>query len=219
MRLRVGDCTPAGARDGLTDSRCRERSRRALDEAVRTGGVDPGGRPVPDRVVEAGPWLVSERGPATVTLEAVAEAAGRSVHGRYSIFGTRDELLAARDEWYSPLDDPVRLSRDSADFEQTVASLYRTMAVCLTRGQGVATAMPAHLFGKPDGPTARIFASALIRAVALPTRYSDTTSACLPDHPFNDAKAARQCELQRQLPARRRSLWWPRAQSWVLSRG
>jgi hypothetical protein len=40
-----------------------------------------------------------------VTLEAVAEAAGRSVHGRYSIVGTRDELLAAIYEWYSPLDD------------------------------------------------------------------------------------------------------------------
>ena len=114
---------------------------------------------MPDRAVEAGAGLVSERGPATVTLEAVAEAAGRSVHGRYLIFGARDELLAASYEWYSPLDDLVRLSRDPADFEQTVASLYLTMAVCLTRGPGVATAMLAHLFGNPDGPTGRIFAS------------------------------------------------------------
>jgi hypothetical protein len=65
-----------------------------------------------------------------VTLEAVAEAIGRSVHSRYSIFGTRDELLPAIYEWHSPLDDLVRLSRDSADFDQTVASPYRTMAVC-----------------------------------------------------------------------------------------
>ena len=188
MRLRVGDCTPARARDGLTDSRCRP-ARRALDEAVRTGGVDPGGRPLPDRAVKAGAWLVSERAPATVTLEAVAETAGRSVHSRYSIFGARDELLAAIYEWYSPLDDLVRLSRDSADFEQTVASLYLTMAVCLTRWPGVATAMLAHLLGNSDGPTARIFESALIRAVALPARDSDTTSACVPDHPLHDAKA------------------------------
>jgi hypothetical protein len=74
---------------------------------------------VPDCAVEAGAWLVSERGPATVTLEAVAESAGRSVHSRYSIFGTRDELLAASYEWYSPLDDLVRLSRYPPDFEQT----------------------------------------------------------------------------------------------------
>jgi hypothetical protein len=58
--------------------------------------------------------VVGVRDPATVTLEAVAEAAGRSVDSRYSIFGTRDELLAARYEWYRPLDDLVRLSRDSA---------------------------------------------------------------------------------------------------------
>lgn len=75
---------------------------------MRTGGVGPGREPVPGRAVEAGAWLVSERGPATVTLEAVAEAAGRSVHGRYSRFDTREELLAASYERYSPLDDLVR---------------------------------------------------------------------------------------------------------------
>jgi len=31
---------------------------------------------VPDRAVKTGAWLVSERGPVTVTLEAVGEAAG-----------------------------------------------------------------------------------------------------------------------------------------------
>jgi hypothetical protein len=74
---------------------------------------------MPDRTVEAGAWLVSERGPATVTLEAVAESAGRSVDGRCSIFGAADDLLAASYEWYSPLDDLVRLSRYPPDFEQT----------------------------------------------------------------------------------------------------
>jgi hypothetical protein len=37
--------------------------------------------------------------------------------------------------------------------------------------------------------TSSVFASAFIRAVALPARYSDTTSDCMPDHPLNDAKA------------------------------
>jgi AcrR family transcriptional regulator len=143
---------------------------------------------VPDRAVEAGARLVSERGPATVTLEAVAEAASRCVHSRYSIFGTRDELLAASYEWYSPLDDLVRLSRDSADFEQTVASLYLTMAVCLTRG-------PAwrrrcwHMCSAIRTAQRRGSSHPPIRAVALPARYSDTTSACMSDHPLNDAKA------------------------------
>jgi hypothetical protein len=174
---------------------------------------------VPDRAVEAGAWLVSERGPATVTLEAVAEAAGRSVHGRYSIFGTRDELLAAIYEWYSPLDDLVRLSREIGRFRADCRVPIPDDGRLSYAWAGVATVMLAHLFGNPDGPTARILASALIRAVVLPARYSDTTSlGCQITH-STMRKPARQCELQRQLPARRRSLWRPRAQSWVLSRG
>ena len=141
-----------------TLARRLQGSRRALDEAVRAAGIDPGGRSVRDRAMEAGAWLVSERGPARVTLDAVAEAAGCSVHSLYSIFGTRDALFGAIYEQYSPLDDLVRLSTESADFEQTVASLYHTMAVALTREPRVATAMLADLFGNPDGPTARIFA-------------------------------------------------------------
>lgn len=43
MRLRVGDCTPAGARDGLTDSRCRSRrgARSPSRRAVRGHRVGP----------------------------------------------------------------------------------------------------------------------------------------------------------------------------------
>src|SRR5882757_4986574 len=119
-------------------------SRRALDEAVRAAGVDPGGQPVRVRAVEAGARLVSERGPATVTLEAVAEAAGCSVHRLYAIFGTRDKLFAAIYERYSPLDDLAGLWGDSdGSLDQTVADFYRTLAVSLTREPRVATAMLA----------------------------------------------------------------------------
>ena len=99
-------------------------SRQALDEAVRATGIDPGGRPVRVRAIEAGARLVSDRGLATVTLEAVAEAADCSVHSLYAIFGTRDELFAAIYERYSPLRDVLRLSADpSARLEHTVAEL------------------------------------------------------------------------------------------------
>jgi AcrR family transcriptional regulator len=60
-------------------------SRLALDEAVRAAGVDPGGRPVRVRAIEAGAWLISERGLANVTLESVAEAADCSVHSLYAV--------------------------------------------------------------------------------------------------------------------------------------
>src|SRR5262245_66221703 len=69
-----------------TLARRLQGSRRTLDEAVRAAGIDPGGRSVRDRAIEAGAWLVSERGPATVTLDAVAEAAGCSVQRLYSVF-------------------------------------------------------------------------------------------------------------------------------------
>ena len=134
-------------------------SRQALDEAVRATGVDPGGRPVRVRAIEAGARLVSDRGLATVTLEAVAEAADCSVHSLYAIFGTRDELFAAIYERYSPFHDVLRLSADpSAPLEQTVAEFYRTVAATLTREPRVAAAMLSDLLGNPRGIAARIFA-------------------------------------------------------------
>jgi AcrR family transcriptional regulator len=134
-------------------------TRRALDEAVRAAGVDPGGRSVRVRAVEAGARLVSAHGLATVRLEAVAAAAGCSVPSLYAVFGTRDELFAAIYEQYSPLRDLVRLCADpAADLEQTVTDFYRTMFVSLTREPRVATAMLADLLANPQGPTAQIFA-------------------------------------------------------------
>ena len=51
-------------------------SRRALDEAVRAAGVDPGGRPeVRERAVTAAAAIVRERGFGALTLDAVAAAA------------------------------------------------------------------------------------------------------------------------------------------------
>jgi AcrR family transcriptional regulator len=133
-------------------------SRQALDDAVRAAGVDPGGQPVRLRAIEAGAWLISERGLATVTLDGVADAAGCSVHSLYAIFGSRDELFAAIYERYSPLNDLLRLSADaSASVEQTVADFYRTTAATLTREPRVATAILADLLGNPRGAAAGLF--------------------------------------------------------------
>jgi AcrR family transcriptional regulator len=134
-------------------------SRRALDDAVRATGVDPGGRPVRERAIQAGAWLISERGLATATLDSMADAAGCSVHSLYAIFGTRDELFAAIYERYSPFQDVVRLGADpSASLEKTVAEFYRTTAATLTREPRVAAAMLSDLLGNPRGIAARIFA-------------------------------------------------------------
>ena len=162
-------------------------SRRALDDAVRAAGVDPGGRsPVRDRAVEAGARLVGERGAATVTLEEVAEAAGCSVHSLYAIFGTRDELFAAIYERYSPLNDLLRLTTDpSAGLEQTVAEFYRTTATTLTREPRVATAMLSDLLGNPHGIAARIFTRYFPRVRALLGGWLETQikAGCIRDVP------------------------------------
>ncbi|HZA12765.1 TetR/AcrR family transcriptional regulator [Mycobacterium sp.] len=143
-------------------------SRRALDDAVRAAGVEPGGRrPVRERAVEAGATLISERGPVTVTLEAVAQAADCSVDSLYAVFGTRDELFAAIYEQYSPFHDLVHLCADPAsDLKPTVAGIYHAMATTLTRSPRVAPAMFADLLGNPNGPIAPVFARYFPKAMS-----------------------------------------------------
>jgi len=134
-------------------------SRRALDEAVRRAGVDPGGRPVRERAIEAGARLISDRGLASVTLEAVAEVAHCSIAGVQAIFGTRDRLFAAIYERYSPLRDLLGLFSDTTSgVEEMVAGFYRVMAAGLTREPRVAPAMLADLLASPDGAAGRLFA-------------------------------------------------------------
>jgi AcrR family transcriptional regulator len=134
-------------------------SRRALDEAVRAACVEPGGRPpVRERAVEAGARLIGEQGLAAATLEAVAGAAGCSLHSLYAAFGGRDELLAAIYERYSPIPDLENLTAESpASLEETVRSVYSALVRSLGQEPRVAPAMLANLFSRPDGPTSRIF--------------------------------------------------------------
>ncbi|MGH3635153.1 MAG: TetR/AcrR family transcriptional regulator, partial [Mycobacterium sp.] len=81
-------------------------SRRALDEAIRDRGIDPGGRPpVRLRAVEAAAALISAGGVASATLEAIAAEADCSVHSLYAVFGGRDGLLhAVYDRYIPPLE-------------------------------------------------------------------------------------------------------------------
>lgn len=134
-------------------------SRRALDEAVRKAGVDPGGRPVRERAIEAGARLISERGLASVTLESVAASAHCSVASLQAIFGTRDRLFGAIYQRYSPLSDLALLfADDTARIEDTVAGFYAVMAAGLAREPRVAPAMLADLLASPHGPVATVFA-------------------------------------------------------------
>jgi len=133
-------------------------SRRALDEAVRAAGVDPGGqRPVRERAIEAGAHLIGEHGLAALTLEAVAARAGCSVHSLYAAFGGRDELLYAIFEAYSPILDVEKvISGPHGDLAETVTAIYRLLADAATREPRVMPAMFADLLARPNEPSLRI---------------------------------------------------------------
>ncbi|MFD3683514.1 TetR family transcriptional regulator [Nocardiopsis sp. NPDC058631] len=135
-------------------------SRRALDEAVRASGVDPGGRrPVRERAIEASARLISEQGLASSTLEAVASSAGCSVHSLYAAFGGRDELLSAVFERYSPiLDLEAAIARTGEDLRARVHGIYRLIAAGLSREPRVVPAMLADVFARPEGPSTEVLA-------------------------------------------------------------
>lgn len=137
-------------------------SRAALDDAVRTAGVDPGGRPpVRQRAVIAAARLISEQGLAAVTLEAVAAAAECSVHSLYAAFGGRDALLTAVFEAYTPIVDVERITAEPragrAGLAETTREVYRAFVAAMTREPRVMPALLGEVFSRPDGPAGEFF--------------------------------------------------------------
>ncbi|MET8573514.1 TetR family transcriptional regulator [Streptomyces sp. NPDC005012] len=132
-------------------------TRRALDEAVRAAGADPGGRrPVRERAVEAAAALIGENGLASVSLERVAAAADCSVHSLYAAFGGRDELLFATYERYSPiLDVEALLAGPDLGLEHRVREMHRLLATALARQPRVLHAMLAEVLARPHDPAVR----------------------------------------------------------------
>ncbi len=126
-------------------------TRQPLDDAVRAAGVEPGGRPpVRERAVLAAASLISDRGLATVTLEAVAARADCSVHSLYAVFGGRDELLRRVFDRYSPiLDLDEAISDPHAELGQTVHRIYRLLTEAFSREPRVAPAMLAEALARP----------------------------------------------------------------------
>jgi AcrR family transcriptional regulator len=129
-------------------------SRQPLDDAVRAAGVEPGGRPpVRERAVQGAAALISDRGLAAVTLEAVAAQADCSVHSLYAVFGGRDELLRNVFDRYGPileLDEAV--SDPHAELGETVHRIYRLLGETFSREPRVAPAMIAEALARPTGP-------------------------------------------------------------------
>lgn len=129
-------------------------TREPLDEAVRAAGVDPGGRPpVRERAIDAGAHLIGDHGLTALTMDAVAAAAGCSVHSLYAIFGGRDELVQAIFERHSPILDAEQiLNGPRDDLPTTVRRIYRMLADALTREPRVMPAIFAEAFARPAEP-------------------------------------------------------------------
>ncbi|MBV8860692.1 MAG: TetR/AcrR family transcriptional regulator [Mycobacterium sp.] len=135
-------------------------TRQPLDDAVRAAGVEPGGRPpVRERAIQAAASLISDRGLAAVTLEAVASQANCSVHSVYAVFGGRDELLRAVFDRYGPiLDLDDAFSDPDAELAETVHRIYRLVAEAFSREPRVAPAMLAELLARPTGAAGQALA-------------------------------------------------------------
>lgn len=159
--------TAIAAAAGISRSTLLRRvggTRRALDDAVRAAGFDPGGRPpVRERAIEAAGRLISEYGLATVTLDAVANAAECSLPSLHAAFEGRDGLLSAVFERYSPLPDLERLMADRPDdLEETVREIYRALVTAISREPRVMPALIADVFGNPVGPARYVWEQTLL---------------------------------------------------------
>jgi AcrR family transcriptional regulator len=135
-------------------------SRRSLDDAVRAAGVEPGGRPpVRERAVLAAASLISDRGLAAVSLEAVAAQANCSVHSLYAVFGGRDELLRAVFDRYGPiLNIDEAISGPDTELTEAVHRIFRVLADAFSREPRVAPAMIAEALARPTGSTVQALA-------------------------------------------------------------
>lgn len=132
-------------------------SRRALEDAVRAAGVDPGSRPdVRERAVPAAAAIIRAGGLQALTLDAVAAKAGCSVPALHSQLGGREGLLAALFERYSPLPRVEQvLAADAAAFPERVRTVYTAIYDAATAEPALVGALLADVLGRPDGPSAR----------------------------------------------------------------
>jgi AcrR family transcriptional regulator len=134
----------------------RIRSRRALDDAVRAAGVDPGRRPgVRDRAVTAAAELIVAEGVGALTVEQVARRVGCAVTSVHTQCGGREGLLAAVFERAAPLpavEDMMSAHPDRfAEFTDGVRAIYTVVFDAVAADVGVMEALIAEALAKPNG--------------------------------------------------------------------
>jgi AcrR family transcriptional regulator len=153
-------------------------SRRALDDAVRDFGVDPGGRPpVRARAVESAAALIGTGGVGAATLEAVADSAQCSVPSLYATFGGRDALLQAVYDRFIPEFDITATLHDHVDSDLTdrVRAVYEALARACSQEPRVMSAVLVEALARPAGPSAGVLIEhGVLRVVAAIGRWLES---------------------------------------------
>lgn len=134
----------------------RIRSRRALEEAVRASGVEPGRRQnVRDRAVAAAAGLIVEQGVGSLTVEEVARRVRCATTSVHTQFGGREGLLAAVFERHAPLPAVEQAlaneDRSFGSLEAGVRVVFSTVFDALDAGVGVMEALVAEALARPSG--------------------------------------------------------------------
>jgi AcrR family transcriptional regulator len=149
----------------------RVRTRRALDDAVRQAGGDPGSRiAVRDRAIAAATELIVADGVAALTVEAVTRRVGCAATSVYAAFGDREGLLAAVFEAHAPLPvvehllaaDPAQF----ADFESGVRAIYTAVFDTVADDTPVLQALFAEVLAKPNGIGVQFFRDRILPRIA-----------------------------------------------------
>jgi AcrR family transcriptional regulator len=140
----------------------RVRTRRALDDAVRHAGGDPGSRiGVRERAIAAATDLIVADGVAALTVEAVTRRVGCAATSVYAAFGDREGLLAAVFDRHAPLPVVEELlaapPRPFDDFESGVRAIYTAVFDSVVDDTAVLQALFAEILGKPNGIGAQFF--------------------------------------------------------------
>src|SRR4051812_34713996 len=133
----------------------RVRTRRALDDAVREAGGDPGSRiGVHERAIAAATELIVADGVAALTVEAVTRRVGCAATSVYAAFGDREGLLAAVFDRHAPLpvvEDLLADPRPFTDFESGVRAIYTAVFDSVADDTAVLQALFAEILAKPNG--------------------------------------------------------------------
>jgi AcrR family transcriptional regulator len=133
----------------------RVRTRRALDDAVRQAGGEPGTRiAVRERAIAAATDLIVADGVAALTVEAVTRRVGCAATSVYAAFGDREGLLAAVFDRHAPLpvvEDLLAAPRPFDDFESGVRAIYTAVFDSVVDDSAVLQALFAEILAKPNG--------------------------------------------------------------------